>query len=578
MNVNYTVEENILIMISLLKKHGISKIIVSPGSTNISLVASVQHDDFFEVYSCVDERSAAYMACGLSAESGEPVVISCTGATASRNYMPGLTEAFYRGLPILAITSSQPTERIGHNIPQMIDRTLVPNDIVKKSFKIPYIYTNEQRWATRVKINEAILALTHNGRGPVHIELITLYNPNFSIKELPNSKIINKYNCYEELPPILENKVAIFIGAHIKMSNDLISAIDLFCENYNGVVLCDHTSNYWGKYRVLPNILCSQKGYIANCRHIPLLIHIGEISGAYLSIYPKEVWRVHEDGKLKDTFKKLSNIFEMPELKFFTEYNKIKKSNNVSYFNEWINECQDMMTRVKNIPFSNVWIAQQTTTRIPENSVIHFGILNSLRSWNYFELTNNTLGYCNTGGFGIDGGVSSLIGASLYDSEKLYYGVVGDLLFFYDMNSIGNRHISNNVRLLIINNGKGNEFRNYGNWAAQLGNYADKYIAAAGHYGNKSKSLIKNFAIDLGFDYFSASNKEEYIDHLEKFVNKNKTPKPIIFEVFTDTQDESDALEMIYNLKKTTVSYLKETAKNIIGNKGIEQIKKLKKE
>ena len=60
----------------------------------------------------VDERSAAYIACGLSEESGEAVALTCTGATASRNYLSGLTEAYYRKLPILAITSTQHVGRI----------------------------------------------------------------------------------------------------------------------------------------------------------------------------------------------------------------------------------------------------------------------------------------------------------------------------------------------------------------------------------------------------------------------------------------------------------------------------------
>ena len=92
----YTVERSQQIVISLLKQYGIRKIITSPGATNITFVASVQHDSWFELYSSVDERSAAYMACGMAAESGEPVVLTCTGATASRNYVPGLTEAYYR--------------------------------------------------------------------------------------------------------------------------------------------------------------------------------------------------------------------------------------------------------------------------------------------------------------------------------------------------------------------------------------------------------------------------------------------------------------------------------------------------
>lgn len=75
------------------------------------------------MYSAADERSAAYIACGLAAESGEPVVLSCTGATASRNYMPGLTEAFYRKLPLIAITSSKSSSMIAQLVAQVTDRT-----------------------------------------------------------------------------------------------------------------------------------------------------------------------------------------------------------------------------------------------------------------------------------------------------------------------------------------------------------------------------------------------------------------------------------------------------------------------
>ena len=112
MSKKYTNEKNIQMLIYLLKVNDIKKIIVNPGTMNMSFVASVQNDDFFEMYSCVDERSACYMACGLAAESGDPVVLTCTGATASRNYMPGLTEAFYfpgnpssMGLPETSVNS-----------------------------------------------------------------------------------------------------------------------------------------------------------------------------------------------------------------------------------------------------------------------------------------------------------------------------------------------------------------------------------------------------------------------------------------------------------------------------------------
>ena len=72
----YTNERNAQLIISLLKEYGIRKVIASPGTTNVPFVYSVQNDSFFEVYSAFDERSAAYMACGLAGESGEPVVLS----------------------------------------------------------------------------------------------------------------------------------------------------------------------------------------------------------------------------------------------------------------------------------------------------------------------------------------------------------------------------------------------------------------------------------------------------------------------------------------------------------------------
>lgn len=81
MNIKYTVEMNILMTIGLLKAHGVKNMIISPGGTNVCFATSVMNDGYFNLYSCVDERSAAYMACGIAEETGEPVVLCCTGAT-----------------------------------------------------------------------------------------------------------------------------------------------------------------------------------------------------------------------------------------------------------------------------------------------------------------------------------------------------------------------------------------------------------------------------------------------------------------------------------------------------------------
>lgn len=273
-------------LIYLMKEHGVRKVIASPGSTNVTFVASIQQDPYFEIYSSVDERSAAYMACGLAAESGEPVALSCTGATASRNYVPGLTEAYYRKLPVLAITSTQHMGQTGQYVPQVIDRTQLPNDIAKLSVQIPIIHDDVDEWTVNVALNNALLELRHHGGGPVHINITTsypFYSANFSTRKLPVSRSIFRIVNEDELPSLENKQIAIFVGNHIVWNSQLTDAVDYFCEQYNAVVWCDYTSNYTGKYGVSASLVTSQDLYKPDCISPDVVIHIGEVSGAYLA-------------------------------------------------------------------------------------------------------------------------------------------------------------------------------------------------------------------------------------------------------------------------------------------------------
>ncbi len=545
----YTSEKNVQIVIALLKRHGIKKVVASPGTTNMTFVASIQRDPFFEIYSSVDERSAAYIACGLAAESGEAVVISCTGATASRNYMSGLTEAYYRKLPILAITSHRGNHKVGHLFDQQIDRRNIPNDIANISVTIPMVRCDEDEKSCAIEANKAILALKRRGGGPAHINIFTEYSPDFSIKDLPDAKVIERYSAFDNLPSIKGyNKIAIFVGSHKKFSQAETEAVEKFCESNNAVVLCDHTSGYYGKYRIQYPLIYSQLSFITEVEKNDLLIHIGEVSGSYAPRRVKEVWRVSEDGEIRDTFGKLTRVFEIEEKTFFNHYctnNKQETSN----YTEWNKEFKETTNKIPKLPFGNIWIAQQTIPKLPVSCDLHLGILNTLRSWNFFDINNGISRNCNVGGFGIDGGVSTLIGASLANKEKLYFGIFGDLAFFYDINVVGNRHVDNNVRIMLINNAMGVEFRNFGHPCYQFGEEGEEFLAAAGHYGNKSPELVRNYACNLGYKYLSATNKEEFLNVLEEFTNPKIGEKPVIFEVFTDRKNESDALETILKLR-----------------------------
>ena len=578
----YTNERNVQIVIALLKAHGIHRVIASPGTTNMTFVVSIENDPWFQIWSSVDERSAAYLACGMAAETGEPVVISCTGATASRNYMPGLTEAYYRKLPVLAITSTRGNHKLGHLIDQQIDRRNIPNDIAMESVTIPMVKDKEDERYCEIEANKAILALKLNGGGPAHINMYTRYSHDFTVKEIPHVNAIYRHTVFDKEWPVIpqDGRIVVRVGSHANFSDEQTKAIDAFCATYDAVVCCDHTSGYRGKYEVHGQLVFGQHKWHSSLRNANLCIHIGEVSGDQFTVNAKHTWRVSPDGELRDTFGNLRRVFMMPEIDFFNHYAK-GNANYTDYLDALNKEIEDVKNEIPNLPFSNIWMAQQMHEKLPKDCEIHFGIYHSLRSWNFFKLPIGIQAKCNVGGFGIDGGVSTMIGASLSNPNKLFIGVFGDLAFFYDMNVVGNRHVGNNVRILLINNGKGNEFRNYGHPCYFLGDEADKYIAAAGHYGNMSNLLVKNYAENLGYEYITASNKEEFNNVVEKFLSSETSDKPMLFEVFTETEDESNALETILNMvvdpKAILKDKVKKVIKEVVGEKGINKIKNIVK-
>lgn len=577
---HYTSEKNVQVVIALLKAYGIKRVIASPGTTNMTFVASIQNDPFFEIYSSVDERSAAYIACGMAAETGEPVVISCTGATASRNYMSGLTEAYYRKLPVLAITSHRGEAQIGHLFDQQIDRRSIPNDIAMLSVEVPLVKEMSDMRHCINQTTRAILALKLHGGGPAHINLLTGYSQDFFVKELPKVRKVELHTAFDELPELEQGKrVAIFIGSHRPFSADETEAIDHFCEAHDAVVFCDHTSGYRGRFETHFSLFFTQDNYRSPLLEADILIHIGEVSGDYVHGAWGSVWRVSEDGQVRNTFGNLTHIFDMPESIFFKLYTPEKYKTRDNFYQACQQELKEAFVKLPELPFSNVWMAQRIHDRLPENSVFHMGIYNSLRSYNFFDLPKSVESSCNVGGFGIDGGISTLIGSSLARPDKLHIGVFGDLAFFYDMNVCGNRHVGNNVRILLVNNGKGNEFRNFGHICSCLGEDADKFVAAAGHYGNKSFNLVRHYAEDLGYEYCQASSKEEFLANVDKFLNPKITDRPMIFEVFTDTEGESGAIQIMRTFLNDSKTILKNkiigSVRTALGHNGIEKIKKI---
>lgn len=579
----YTDEKAVLILIALLKANGIKRVIVSPGTTNFTFVGSIQHDDYFQLYSCVDERSAAYMACGMATETGEPVVITCTGATAPRNYLPGLTEAYYRKLPVLAVCGHRGMSAIGHLFDQQLDRRNEPIDVAKTQVWVPFVKDKEDEQYCYNEITKAILALSKNGGGPAMINLCTHYSQNMSIQELPELQKVDYYSAYDEMPELPQGRIAIVLGSHKKFPKEETDIIDAFCASHDAVVICDHTSGFYGKYAVHSSLIFGQE-QPSELSAVDLCIYAGEISGdamGMLRIWSQITWRVGEDGEFRNRMGNVSKVFQMP-LAHFCKHYILDGINKEDYLNSCKVEYKRVYSLIPELPFSNVWIAQKLSQNIPHGSSIYLGIYNSLRSWNLFELPEQVDSMSNVGGFGIDGILSSAVGRSVSSPQRLTYCVLGDLSFFYDMNSLGNKHIGKNLRVLLINNGLGDEFRIYDNPTCILKEEVRPYIAAEGHYGHQSNCLVKNYAESLGYKYISASSKEDFLANMNDFIDATIS-ESIVFEVFIRPEDDTDAIGImkhIIPILAENISFkkkIKRAIKSAIGEEKIDAIHTLLK-
>lgn len=179
-------------------------------------------------------------------------------------------------------------------------------------------------------------------------------------------------------------------------------------------------------------------------------------------------------------------------------------------------------------------------------------ILNSLRSMDYFHLDKSILSSSNVGGFGIDGALSTLLGQSMADKSRIAFCLTGDLAFFYDMNTLGNRHVHNRLRILLVNNGRGVEFRLNKRLESQWGEDSDALIAAHGHFGS-----AKGWAESMGFLYMTASDNASFESLLSEFCHPDPEhfSQSVLLEAFTLVENEQKALQAILDSSPHAVKY-----------------------
>ena len=571
------------ILVSLLKQYNIKHIVASPGSKNAALVHSLENDDFFKLYSFVDERSAAYFALGLSEKLDVPVCISCTSATATCNYMPAIQEAYERNIQLIALTADR-NPRVKFNMDdQNINQVNMYDGFVNYAIDVPNIKNSEQQWYFNRCVNEALLNLNNGKKGPIQINFEMDYSleelSTFPCKEIKKYRKIDKYddniNWKKIADEIKDKKVLVFCASNFYSDSLLKKQILKFKELSNAVVIGDYYSNMIDNNIINASIISNFYGN-KNVENLKpdIIILIGDVIYMPLKVNSKlfvtgvETWQISEDLKLNDGLKKKKKIFKINELTFFENINKnMERTNkNSNYFSNWKNMID--LVKFPNLEFTHMNAIRKLIISLPDNVLIHTSVLDAIRITNYFELPKGVKCFGNIGADGIDGALSTFLGQASKYKNELAFLIIGDLSLMYDMNALF-MDIPNNVRIMVINNYAGSEFhRNFGTERIPTLN---EYIAA-GHM-----TLMKDVTSISKIKYLCATNEEELDKNIEIFVKK--TENPILLEVITDAEKDAKKLTEFWNLNRlnfyTNKTKMIEILKRILSPKMKDFIKSI---
>ena len=570
--------KNVSILVSLLKEYEIKHIVLAPGASDIPIIHVIEKDEFFRCYSVVDERSMVYFAIGIAQQLNTPVACVCTSGTAVSNFLPGMTEAYYRNTPIIAITSDKDQYRQGQLETQKIEQNNIFKECCKKSVNLPVIRDEEEVWCCERLINEALIELQHHGNGPVHINIpvigdITSYSQ-AALKRKKKIDLIDGINC-EEFNVYTKNKInnydkiMIVVGQDINFTEEQVKLLENFIRSHNAVIAVDHLSNVVceGTVRTYP-IVETKKELIDDL--IPsLVISIGNNVASYDLKYilrrAKSVdhWQIDESGRIRDVFQHLTAVFECSISEFFSSIKCNTKIKN-NYLALWKNEYKSIT--VNNLPYSSFYIARELSKIIPENSILHLAVLNSIRLMQYFDLHKGVKVYGNLGALGIDGCLSTFMGQA-YSTERLAFCLLGDLSFFYDMNAAGIIHRKNNIRIILLNNHGAGEF--YFTMGREKLDTIDRHIAAV------NNRVAKGWVESLGYEYYEVHNTHEVECIMKKL--GEKSDKPIFVEVFLDINDDTSVTKKVYSeyYSKETKEIIKDALRGAIGEKGVDIIKNI---
>ena len=155
-----------------LVRHGVSDIVLSPGSRSQALAlaaAALARHGAVSLHVRIDERVAGFTALGLAVETGRPVAIICTSGTAVANLHPAVLEAHHSGVGLIVLSADRPVELRGIGANQTTRQPGIFGELVQADWDVPAPTGAADELDDAREL--AVLAVRASTEGPVHINL-----------------------------------------------------------------------------------------------------------------------------------------------------------------------------------------------------------------------------------------------------------------------------------------------------------------------------------------------------------------------------------------------------------------------
>lgn len=520
----YSNKKNVNILTSLLAAHGIRHAVVCPGSRNAPIVHNLNECPSFQCYPVTDERSAGFYALGMAQCLHEPVVVCVTSGTALLNLAPAVAEAYYQQQPLVVVSADRPARWIdqldGQTLPQpdalgrfVRHAVSLPECVPHSDLKVGEPHDEEEHWYCNRLVNEALLTQY----GPVHINVpITEPLFDFSTEQLPTERMIT-LTPPDIQPHTLSHVCRMFMQAKRPM---LIAGQPMNPHMDEAVSLVQDDERYQ------PDFVVYTGGSIVSKRLKRFLRKASE------------TWVVNRTGAVTDTFCNLTHVIVGDGAAVADQIRSLLEQQPHPFVQLW----KDLLESVRcHAETFEPGYSQMAAVKCFES---FFTLHSSFFTFHYANSSAVRLAniyarhpvFCNRGVNGIEGSLSTAAGYSVV-ADRQVFCVIGDLSFFYDQNALWNQNLRGNLRVLLLNNGKGGIFDMLP--GLDQSPARDRFIAA-GHTTSAEGICRQNRVT-----YLKAVNMEEMQKGIAALFSQ-ESDTPVLLEVFTSPAADQMALQTYY--------------------------------